>query len=63
MRRRRTESFSVHTARGRGSYRSSSKAHAAALWVAAETGEAVTVVNERTGQSWEVLVGQGSDQS
>ena len=59
----RKASFTVYTARGRGSYHSSSKAHAAAHWVAGETGETVTVVNEHTGQSWEVLVGRASDPS
>jgi hypothetical protein len=63
MRRRRSESFTVYTARGRGSYRSPSKAHAAARWVAQETGESVSVVNENTGQSWEVSVGRASDPS
>jgi len=63
MRRGRRASFTVYTTRGRGSYHSSSKAHAAARWVAGETGESVTVVNERTGQSWEVLVGRASDTS
>lgn len=53
MRRRRSESFTVYTARGRGSYRSRSKADAAARWVAQETGESVDVVNESTGESWE----------
>jgi hypothetical protein len=56
MRRRRSESFSVYTARGRGSYRSKPKADSAARWVAQVTGEIVTVVNDGTGQSWEVSV-------
>ena len=56
MRRRRSESFSVYTARGRGSYRSYAKADSAARWVSQETGETVTVVNDGTGQSWEVSV-------
>ena len=54
---RRSESFTVYTARGSGSYRSYSRAHAAARWVAQETGETVTVVNERTGQRSEISVG------
>ena len=54
MRRRGSESFTVYTARGSGSYRSSSRAQAAARWVAQVTGETVTVVNEDTGQRWEV---------
>ena len=44
----------VYTARGRGSYRSYAKADSAARWVAQETGKTVTIVNEGTGQSWEV---------
>jgi hypothetical protein len=56
MRRRQSASFTVYTARGRGSYRSYAKADSAARWVAQETGETVTIVNEGTGQSWEVSV-------
>jgi hypothetical protein len=56
MRRRRSQSFTIYTARGRGSYRSYAKANSAALWVAQLTGENVTVVNDGTGQSWEVSV-------
>jgi hypothetical protein len=56
MRRRRSESLTVYTARGRGSYRSYAKADSAARWVAQETGKTVTIVNEGTGQSWEVSV-------
>jgi hypothetical protein len=56
MRRRRSESFTVYTARGRGSYRSYAKADSAARWVAEVTGETVTVVNEGTGQNWKVSV-------
>ena len=54
MSRRRSESFTIYTARGRGSYRSYAKADSAARWVAQETGETVTVVNEGTGRRWEV---------
>jgi hypothetical protein len=46
----------VYTARGRGSYRSYAKANSAARWVAQETEKTVTIVNEGTGQSWEVSV-------
>jgi hypothetical protein len=60
MRRRRSESFTVYTARGRGSYRSYAKADSAARWVAEVTGETVTVVNEGTGQSWEVSVARAA---
>jgi hypothetical protein len=56
MRRRRSESFTVYTARGRGSYRTYAKADSAARWVAEVTGETVTVVNEGTGQNWKVTV-------
>jgi hypothetical protein len=52
--RRRSTSFTVYTARGLGSYRSYANAHAAARWIADETGETVSVVNERTGQIWEI---------
>jgi hypothetical protein len=54
MKRRRSESFAVYTARGRGEYRSYAKADSAARWVAEVTGETVTVVNEDTGQNWEI---------
>lgn len=54
MRRLRTSYFTVYTARGRGSYRSRDKAESAARWVAQETGERVTVVNERTGEIEEI---------
>jgi hypothetical protein len=54
MRRRRSDSFTVYTARGQGSYRSYANADSAARWVAQVTGETVTVVNEGTGQSWKV---------
>lgn len=54
MRRRRSGSFTVYTARGSGTYRSRTKADSAARWVAQVTGETVTVVNEDTGQRWEV---------
>jgi hypothetical protein len=54
MRKRPPESFTVYTARGRGSYRSREQADSAARWVAGTTGEAVTVVNEGTGETWEV---------
>ena len=60
MKRRRVGFFTVYTARGSGSYRSSSRARAAARWVAHETGETVTVVDEATGQRSEVSVGGGS---
>jgi hypothetical protein len=63
MRRRKSESFTVYTARGRGSYRSHSKADATARWVAQETGESVSVVNESTGRSWEVSVEHVADPS
>jgi hypothetical protein len=46
----------VYTARGRGSYRSYAKADSAARWVAQETEKTVTIVNEGTGQSWEISV-------
>jgi hypothetical protein len=62
MRRRRSGNFTVYTARGRGAYRTYAKAAVAARWVAEVTGESVTVVNEGTGQTWEVSVtpAQGS---
>ncbi len=63
MRRRGSQSFTVYTARGRGSYRSRAKADAAAHWVAHETGESVSVVNESTGRSWEVSIGAVSASS
>jgi hypothetical protein len=54
--RRRSESFTVYTPRGRGAYRSYAKADSAARWAAEVTGETVTVVNEDTGQSWEISI-------
>lgn len=56
MRKRRSASFTVYTSNGRGSYRSRSKADAAARWVARETGDSVSVVDESTGESWEISV-------
>jgi hypothetical protein len=47
-------SFTTYTASGRGTYRSRTKADSAARWVAGTTGEAVSVVNDRSGESWEV---------
>lgn len=54
--RRRSVSFTVYTARGGGSYRSYAMADSAARWVAQVTGETVTVVNDGTGERWEVPV-------
>jgi hypothetical protein len=54
MRRRKRGFFTVYTARGKGTYGSHAKAEAAARWVAQETGESVSVVDESTGQTWEV---------
>jgi hypothetical protein len=56
MRRPRKGSFTVYTAHGRGSYRSRVQADSAARWVAEETGETVSVVNEGTGETWDVSV-------
>jgi hypothetical protein len=61
MRRRKLESFTVYTTRGRGLYRSHIKAEAAARWVSQDTGESVSMVNESTGQRWEISVGRVSD--
>jgi hypothetical protein len=63
MRRRKSVSFTVYTAKGRGSYRSYAKADSAARWVAEETGETVSIVNEMTGQNWRVSVEGSSDPS
>ena len=63
MRRRRNVFFTVYTPSGKGSYRSHSKVDAAAHWVAEETGEPVSVVNESTGQSWKITAGDVSDPS
>jgi hypothetical protein len=54
IKRRRSASFTVHTDRGRGSYRSRAKADSAAHWVADETRTPVSVVSELTGERWEV---------
>jgi hypothetical protein len=54
IKRRRSTSFTVHTARGTGSYRSRAKADSAAHWVADETRTPVSVVSEHTGERWEV---------
>jgi len=53
-RRRSSARFSVYAAHGRGSYRSYSKAQAAARWIAQTTGESVSIVNDDTDQSWKV---------
>lgn len=47
-------SFTVYTADARGTYRSRTRADSAARWVAGTTGGAVTVVNDRSGEMWEV---------
>jgi hypothetical protein len=47
-------SFTVYTARGRGCYHTRAQADSAARWVVRETGHPVTVVNERSGERWEV---------
>lgn len=60
MRRGRHERFSVFTSRGMGSYGSRSKAIAAAKWVAQESRESVSVINETTGQMWVVPVARPS---
>jgi len=54
MRRGRHERFSVFTSRGIGSYGSRSKAISAARWVAQGSGGTVSVINETTGQMWEM---------
>jgi hypothetical protein len=46
--------FTVYTARGRGCYHTRTQADSAARWVVRETGRSVTVVNERSGERWEV---------
>jgi hypothetical protein len=53
-------SFTVYTADARGTYRSRIKADSAARWVAGRTGEAVTVVNDRSGEIWEVSAPRGA---
>jgi hypothetical protein len=50
----RTERFRVWTSHGSGSYRTRSKAIAAAQWTAGETGETVVVANEASGHRWDV---------
>jgi hypothetical protein len=54
MRPRRIDRFKVWTSHGPGSYSSWSKAIAAAEWVASESGDTISVANERTGQRWDV---------
>jgi hypothetical protein len=54
MKPRRIDRFSVWTHQGSASYRSRSKAIAAARWVAIDTGDSIPVANERTGQRWDV---------
>jgi hypothetical protein len=54
LRAPRSERFRVYTTRGTASYRSRSHAITAARWVSRESGDSVTVVNERTGQRWDV---------
>jgi len=60
VRRRRSKSFTVYTSSGTGSYHSRAKAESAARWVAEGTGEPVSVVNESTGQTWEVSSGHAT---
>jgi hypothetical protein len=55
--------FTIFTSAGIGSYRSLTKAMAAAQWVAQESGDSVSVVNQSTGQSWQVSDGLVSGSS
>jgi hypothetical protein len=50
-------SYSVYTARGIGRYHTWMQADSAARWVARETGRSVTVMNERSGERWDVTAG------
>jgi len=56
MRPRRIVRYKVWTNHGSASYRSRSRAMAAAHWVANESGDPVIVANETTGQRWDVSV-------
>jgi hypothetical protein len=58
MKGRRSVSFTIYTARGSGSYRSRAKADAAARWAAQQSAESVTVVNDRTGERWDVAASE-----
>jgi hypothetical protein len=54
MTRRKTERLTVYTNSGSATYRTRSKAFAAARWVAGGSGETVAVANEATGERWDV---------
>jgi hypothetical protein len=54
MRGRWIQRHTVYTSSGSGSYRTRSKAMAAARWVAGASVEVVAVADETTGQSWNV---------
>ena len=54
MRPRRIVRYTVWTNNGSASYRGRSRAMAAAHWVAGESGGAIVVANERTGQRWDI---------
>jgi hypothetical protein len=54
MTRRKLERLTVYTSGGSATYRTRSKAFAAARWVAGESGESVAVANEVTGERWDV---------
>jgi hypothetical protein len=54
MTARRATRFRVWTSQGSGSYRSRSRAIAAARWVASETHDTIAVASETTGQRWDV---------
>lgn len=60
MRSKRHERFSVFTSSGIGSYGSRSKAIAAAEWVARESDDSVSVLDETTGQIWEISAARRS---
>jgi hypothetical protein len=54
MTRHNTERLTVYTNNGSATYRTRSKAFAAARWVAGGSGETVEVANEATGERWDV---------
>ena len=54
MRPRRNSGYTLWTRRGPGSYRSWERAVGAARWVAEESGMGVSMVNDDSGEIWDV---------
>lgn len=54
MSHRRSDGFTLWTSRGSGSYRTWGRAAGAARWTAEGSGMSVLLVNDESGQMWDV---------